>query len=148
MIRQEAGIATMCVGTITSADQVNTILAAGRADLVALARPHLTDPSFTLRAAAHTVRDVACPPQYQWGKDAPLRNAAREQADLCEMKPRPAAKPRAGAPAARCGVGLVSRRRRGRARADRGRTRAWERDAAFQTTAYGGAAFIDERNPL
>ena len=46
------GIATMCVGAITSADQVNTIVAAGRADLVALARPHLVDPSFTMKAAA------------------------------------------------------------------------------------------------
>ena len=40
-IRNEAGLATMCVGAITSAYQVNTIIAAGRADLVALARPHL-----------------------------------------------------------------------------------------------------------
>ena len=40
-IRNEAKIATMCVGNITTADQVNTIVAAGRADLVALARPHL-----------------------------------------------------------------------------------------------------------
>ena len=46
-IRNDAGLATMCVGAITSADQVNTIIAAGRADLVALARPHLVDPSFT-----------------------------------------------------------------------------------------------------
>ncbi len=38
-IRNEAGIATMCVGAITTADQVNTIVAAGRADLVALAAP-------------------------------------------------------------------------------------------------------------
>ena len=45
-IRQETGTATMCVGNITTADQANTILAAGRADLVALARPHLTDPMF------------------------------------------------------------------------------------------------------
>src|SRR4051794_25316092 len=43
-VRNEARVATMCVGNITSADQVNTILAAGRADLVALARPHLVDP--------------------------------------------------------------------------------------------------------
>ena len=48
----EAGLATMCVGAITTADQVNTILAAGRADLVALARPHLVDPFFAMRAAA------------------------------------------------------------------------------------------------
>jgi anthraniloyl-CoA monooxygenase len=52
-IRNEAGLATMCVGAITTADQVNTIIAAGRADLVALARPHLVDPFFTMRAAAH-----------------------------------------------------------------------------------------------
>jgi len=45
-------VATMCVGNITSADQVNTILAAGRADLVALGRPHLVDPAFTMKAAA------------------------------------------------------------------------------------------------
>jgi anthraniloyl-CoA monooxygenase len=98
MIRQEAGIATMCVGNITTADQVNTILAAGRADLVALARPHLTDPSFALRAAAqYGVRDVACPPQYLWGRDALMRNAAREQADLRELRLK--ARPRSHAPA-------------------------------------------------
>ena len=61
-IRNEAGIATMCVGAITTADQVNTILAAGRADLVALARPHLVDPYFTLQAAAWYGADgVHCP---------------------------------------------------------------------------------------
>jgi anthraniloyl-CoA monooxygenase len=42
-IRNDAGLATLCVGAITSADQVNTIIASGRADLVALARPHLVD---------------------------------------------------------------------------------------------------------
>jgi anthraniloyl-CoA monooxygenase len=51
-IRQEAGIATLAVGNITDADQANTIVAAGRADIVALARVHLSDPYFTLRAAA------------------------------------------------------------------------------------------------
>ncbi|MBU8542142.1 MULTISPECIES: bifunctional salicylyl-CoA 5-hydroxylase/oxidoreductase [Roseomonadaceae] len=87
MIRNEAGVAVMCVGNITTADQVNTIVAAGRADLVALGRPHLTDPFFTLHAAAqYGVRDVACPPQYRWGQDAALRNAAKDQAELREMK--------------------------------------------------------------
>ena len=87
MIRNEAGVAVMCVGNITSADQVNTIIAAGRADLVALGRPHLTDPFFTLHAAAaYGVRDVACPPQYRWGQDAALRNAAKDQAELRELK--------------------------------------------------------------
>jgi anthraniloyl-CoA monooxygenase len=52
-IRNEVGIATMAVGNITTPDQVNTILLQGRADLVALARPHLMDPYFTLHAAAH-----------------------------------------------------------------------------------------------
>jgi anthraniloyl-CoA monooxygenase len=52
-IRLEAGVPTIAAGNITSADQINTILAAGRADLCALARPHLADPHFTLRAAAH-----------------------------------------------------------------------------------------------
>ncbi|MGG5808078.1 bifunctional salicylyl-CoA 5-hydroxylase/oxidoreductase [Falsiroseomonas sp. CW058] len=97
MIRNEGGTATMCVGNITTADQVNTILAAGRADLVALARPHLTNPNFTLHAAAqYGVRDIACPPQYLWGKDALMRNAARDQADLRELKLK--ARPRSHAP--------------------------------------------------
>ena len=50
-IRNEAGIATMAVGNIYEPDHVNSILMAGRADLVCLARPHLADPYWTLRAA-------------------------------------------------------------------------------------------------
>ncbi len=50
-IKNEAGIATMAVGNITEADHVNSILLAGRADLVCLARPHLADPYWTLHAA-------------------------------------------------------------------------------------------------
>ena len=53
-IRNEAGIPAIAVGNITEPDQVNAIIAAGRADLCALARPHLADPAWTLRAAAHT----------------------------------------------------------------------------------------------
>ncbi len=52
-IRLEVGMPTMAVGAITTADQVNTLLVSGRADLVALARPHLANPNFTLHAAAH-----------------------------------------------------------------------------------------------
>ncbi len=97
MIRNEAGLATMCVGSITSADQINTILAAGRADLVALARPHLTDAAFTLRAAAqYGVEDIACPVQYGWGKAALLRNAAREREEMMELRRK--ARPRSHAP--------------------------------------------------
>ena len=49
-IKNEAGLATMAVGNITEVDHVNSILLAGRADLVALARPHLADPYWTLHA--------------------------------------------------------------------------------------------------
>jgi len=64
-IRNEAGIATMAVGNITEADQVNTIIAAGRADLCALGRPHLADPAWTLRAAAQLgYAEAHWPPQY------------------------------------------------------------------------------------
>lgn len=67
-IRLEVGIATMAVGAVTSADQVNTLLISGRADLVALARPHLADPYFTLRSAADAdYRGAAWPLQYHTG---------------------------------------------------------------------------------
>jgi len=86
-IRNEAGLATMCVGAITTADQVNTIIAAGRADLVALARPHLVDPYFTMRAAAwYGARAIHCPPQYLAGKDQIFRNSVRDREDLRELK--------------------------------------------------------------
>ena len=51
-VRNEARIPTIAVGNITEADQVNAVIAAGRADLCALARPHLVDPFWTLHAAA------------------------------------------------------------------------------------------------
>jgi anthraniloyl-CoA monooxygenase len=86
-IRNEAGLATMCVGAITTADQVNTIVAAGRADLVALARPHLVDPFFTMKAAAwYGAADIHCPPQYLAGRDQIFRNSVRDRADLTELR--------------------------------------------------------------
>ncbi len=91
-IRNEAEVKTMCVGNITSADQMNTILAAGRADLVALGRPHLADPSFMLKAAAWYGVDIHQPPQYQPGKDQALRNAVKERSDFEALKV--AAKPK------------------------------------------------------
>jgi anthraniloyl-CoA monooxygenase len=95
-IRNEAGLATLCVGAITTADQVNTIVAAGRADLVALARPHLVDPSFTLRAAAwYGVEDVHCPPQYLAGREQAFRNAAREREELTGLRVKAKPKPHA-----------------------------------------------------
>ncbi|WP_417470813.1 bifunctional salicylyl-CoA 5-hydroxylase/oxidoreductase [Maricaulis sp.] len=79
-IRNELGCATMAVGNIYETDHVNSILAAGRADLVALARPHLIDPMWTLRAAAELgYRDVYVPPQYAAGFEQLTRNLARAQ---------------------------------------------------------------------
>ncbi|MFT5484730.1 MAG: anthraniloyl-CoA monooxygenase, partial [Halieaceae bacterium] len=69
-IRNEANIATMAVGNIFELDHVNSIIAAGRADLVCLARPHLADPNWTLRAAAemgHNGLGVNAPHQYFMG---------------------------------------------------------------------------------
>jgi anthraniloyl-CoA monooxygenase len=78
-IRNEGRVATMAVGNIYESDHVNSILAAGRADLVALARPHLVDPMWTLRAAAaHDYRGVHVPRQYLGGMAQLARNLARE----------------------------------------------------------------------
>jgi anthraniloyl-CoA monooxygenase len=63
-IRHEAGIATMAVGNISSFTDVNTILAAGRADLVLMARAHLWDPYWTRHAAYELGHRLAWPPQY------------------------------------------------------------------------------------
>jgi len=69
-IRNEAGIATMAVGNIFEVDHVNSILASGRADLCCLARPHLADPYWTLRAAAQQgYKEIPWPEQYLTGKD-------------------------------------------------------------------------------
>ncbi len=67
-IRHEAKIPTIAVGNIASGDHCNTILAAGRADLCAIARPHLDDPAFTLHAAKEQGVDVWWPDQYFPGK--------------------------------------------------------------------------------
>ena len=94
-IRNEAGLATMCVGAITTADQVNTIIAAGRADLVALARPHLADPSFTMKAAAwYGAPAIHCPPQYLAGQgpDVPQQRARPRGADRAASS-RPSRRP-------------------------------------------------------
>jgi anthraniloyl-CoA monooxygenase len=68
-VRNEAGIPTIAVGAIFEADHANGIIASGRADLCALARPHLADASWTLREAARVgYRDVSWPSQYFAGK--------------------------------------------------------------------------------
>jgi anthraniloyl-CoA monooxygenase len=93
-IRNEANISTMAVGAISTADQINTILTAGRADLVALGRAHLTDPAITMRAAAWYGVDVACPPQYQPGFFAAQSLSRREREDLRALQLR--GKPKSG----------------------------------------------------
>ncbi|MDT9598333.1 bifunctional salicylyl-CoA 5-hydroxylase/oxidoreductase [Sphingosinicella rhizophila] len=86
-IRNEARVATMAVGNIYEADHVNSILAAGRADLVAMARPHLVDPMWTLRAAAQQeYRGVAVPPPYLSGMTQLARNLAREAEMAAALK--------------------------------------------------------------
>ncbi len=70
-IRYEAGVPVMAVGAILGADHANTVLAAGRADLAVMARPHLADPYLTLRAATRYGVDVPWPGQYEPGKPRP-----------------------------------------------------------------------------
>ena len=68
-IRNEARVPTIAVGNITDADQVNSIIAAGRADLVAIGRPHLADPQWTLHAAAQLgFAGMRWPVQYYLGR--------------------------------------------------------------------------------
>jgi anthraniloyl-CoA monooxygenase len=86
-IRNEGRLATMAVGNIYEPDHANSILAAGRADLVALARPHLIDPFWTLRAAAQLdYRDVAIPPQYLNGMAQLARNLKRDAEAAAALK--------------------------------------------------------------
>ena len=86
-VRHKAGIATMAVGNITTADQANTIVASGRADLVAFARPHLTNSAFTLSAAAECdYRGQWWPKQYDAGKFQAHVLAERTREEFIEMK--------------------------------------------------------------
>jgi len=64
-IRHEARIATMAVGNISSYADVNTILAAGRADLCLLARAHLWDPYWTRHAAYELGWPLSWPDPYE-----------------------------------------------------------------------------------
>ena len=79
-IRNEAGLATMAVGNIFEPDHVNSILMAGRADLVCLARPHLSDPYWTLREGARIGdRAAKWPAPYEAGRDQMWRLMEGEQ---------------------------------------------------------------------
>lgn len=82
LIRNEVGIATIAVGGITTPDQVNTLLASGSADLVALGRPHMTNPYFTLHAAAwYQHKQQHWPQQYLFGRGQALQQAARDRSE-------------------------------------------------------------------
>ncbi|HEX5764299.1 MAG TPA: bifunctional salicylyl-CoA 5-hydroxylase/oxidoreductase, partial [Woeseiaceae bacterium] len=87
-IRQTVKIPTIVAGNITTADQVNTILMAGRADLVALARPHLSDPYFMQRAMAWygVQTEHACAPQYLSAMNQALRLSERQRAEWLDTK--------------------------------------------------------------
>ena len=78
-IRNEVGIRTMAVGAISESDQVNSIIAAGRADLCAIARPHLADPAWTLHEAAKLQsRQVDWPLPYLSGRDQLYREIFKQ----------------------------------------------------------------------
>jgi anthraniloyl-CoA monooxygenase len=79
-IRYEAGVPVMAVGAIQGADHANTVLAAGRADLVAMARPHLHDPYLTLHAAErYGVWRQEWPGQYDPARPRPPRPERRRR---------------------------------------------------------------------
>jgi anthraniloyl-CoA monooxygenase len=79
-IRNEVGIPTVAVGTIYEADHVNMVIAAGRADLCAVARPHLADPAWTLHEAAKIGwTGTTWPPQYLSGRRQYETNIARSR---------------------------------------------------------------------
>ncbi len=81
-IRNEADIAVMAVGNIEDADQANSILVAGRADLVGVGRPHLNNPMLTLHAAARAgYTGQFVPPAYAPGQEQMIR-AERKIAEL------------------------------------------------------------------
>jgi anthraniloyl-CoA monooxygenase len=85
-IRNETGMATMAVGNIYEADHVNSILMAGRADLVCLARPHLSDPYWTLHVAAKLGdKGEAWPPPYYAGRDQLYRLAETAEAAIARV---------------------------------------------------------------
>jgi anthraniloyl-CoA monooxygenase len=80
-IRNEAGIPAIAVGSIFEADHANSIIAAGRADLCAVGRPHLANPAWTLTEAARIgFTAIAWPKQYLAGKAQLERNLERERA--------------------------------------------------------------------
>jgi anthraniloyl-CoA monooxygenase len=86
-VRNITGLATMAVGAITEPAQVNTIIACRRADLVALARPHLVDPAFTRRAEAwYGVQSRGWQKPYIPGFQQAQREAARDRERMMDLQ--------------------------------------------------------------
>ena len=91
-IRNEVDIPTIVAGNISTADQANTLVAAGRTDIVAFGRTIMNDPHFVLQAAAHYGhRNQYWPPQYISGKFLADAVAKKENEEMFEL--RTAAKP-------------------------------------------------------
>jgi len=98
-IRNEVGIATIAVGAISEADHANSIVAAGRADLCAVARPHLADPAWTLHEVARLApvldsapaRALEWPRPYWSGRDQLYREAAKQRVAQAGLSPAQAA---------------------------------------------------------
>ncbi len=86
-IRNEVGIPTIVAGNISSADQANTLVAAGRTDIVALGRPIMNEPHMVLSAAAHYGHEQqAWPNQYQPGRNAALIKATADNEEMLELR--------------------------------------------------------------
>ena len=92
-LKNELGLRTMCVGAITEWGQVNTIISCRRADLVAVGRPHLTDPMWALRGAAwYGVKAVRPPLPYLSGAAQLLRESEKARDKQVELQKK--AKPK------------------------------------------------------
>lgn len=87
-IRNIVGIDTMAVGAISSWDDVNTNIAAGRSDLCAIGRPHLYDPQWTLHAAADQGVKVPWPTPYVGGSWKPPAGRAEDPKPRLELVPQ------------------------------------------------------------
>ncbi|MDA8319651.1 MAG: hypothetical protein M0030_07565, partial [Actinomycetota bacterium] len=114
-IRNQAGLATIAVGAISSYDDVNSIILAGRADLAALGRTHLYDPNWTLHAAAdqgYAGPGADWPDQWKAGSAAPRTGRTDGPKPRLTLIREPAARtgharwrPRTGGGAGGCGAG-------------------------------------------
>ena len=92
LVRQEAPVPVIAVGAITDADQANGIIASGRADLVAIGRPHLANPAWLLAESARLGfggTDALWPPPYRAAKVQLERLMERERAAMAAAAPAP-----------------------------------------------------------